>query len=222
MSLRVYKKSGHLHVYPDFSNDSRYLTFSLGNRKLSSRVLIFSLPAGASWNTGGTCPQTCPGCYALKTERIFPSARESRRTNLELLQDYGPEVISLAIARILAYHGHRFDVWRIHEGGDVYSARYAWALRAAGALLQDHGKAAYTYTKTEYAPILEPAVNVVRSILPNGELNYGPESDLDAKRARAGLSADDPTCPATLGHDVTCGHDCTFCHHMQYVLFVQH
>lgn len=217
-SVRVYSKSSHLHVYPDIHNDDRHLTFALGNRKLSNRVLIFSLPAGAQ----GTCPQTCPGCYALKTERIFPSARDSRQTNLDLLQEYGPGLITIALARIQAYHGRKFDAFRIHEGGDVYSAAYAWALRAAGALLQDHGKAAYTYTKTVYSGILRPYVNVVNSILPDGSLNYAPIDDLDALRVRSGLSADDPTCPATLGEDVTCGKDCTYCHHMQYVLFVQH
>jgi len=215
MTDKLLKKGNFLHYYPNI-DDPGYLTFSLGNRKLSSRVLIFSLPAGAD----GTCPCTCPGCYARKTERIFPSAAASRGMNLSMLQAYGPRVIVSAIKAILNKYRHLIDAIRIHEGGDFYSAAYANAWMDAAAHAREFRIATYTYTKTSFPPL--PGINVVQSTLPNGELNYGPADDLDAKRYRSGLSADDPTCPATLGQDVICGKDCTYCHHMQYVLFVQH
>ena len=101
-----------------------------GNKKLvnndKARFLIWNLPA----------IQTCPyatehckrACYALKAERLYPSARESRQNNFweSLKDDFSDRMIdTIAYYRnSKAYEGKKMLV-RIHESGDFYSQEYA-------------------------------------------------------------------------------------------------
>jgi len=76
--------------------------FSKGNRKLSKDVLIWNLPA----------IKTCPGsstecrkyCYALKAERLYPSARNSRLRNLRFSksESFVEEIVKFLTQKVIS------------------------------------------------------------------------------------------------------------------------
>jgi len=95
---------------------------SLGNnRKLAENIPVFNLPQG----------KTCSGktavcqkiCYALKAERMYPSAAAMRARNL-LATKRDTFVVEM-IAELdycIAHKGTKYV--RIHESGDLYSQSY--------------------------------------------------------------------------------------------------
>jgi len=95
--------------------------FSIGNEKLGSRVLTFSLPAVI----------TCPGssdscrdhCYADNRRSVFvcPSVQQRYQQNWEMSQrdDFHEMTIQLL-------KSSRHPLIRIHVSGDFYNDVYAW------------------------------------------------------------------------------------------------
>lgn len=104
-----------------------------GNKKLvnnsDTRFFIWNIPAII------TCPyatERCKkSCYAIKPERIYPSAKSSRYANLN--DSMSPDFASRMIETI-EYHMNRPSIkgkniiFRIHESGDFYNVTYlkAW------------------------------------------------------------------------------------------------
>ena len=157
--------------------DLPLLKFSKSNGKLSNR-LIFSIPAGYSCPHAGKChtfalrdtgkivdnPHGCSEslefrCFAAMAEARFPTVRESRWRNFDLLKaardiyikDH-PETKTkyyLAIRNLiiesLDAQPHR-DIVRIHESGDFWISHYmkAWMLAAECNPNQKF----YAYTKS--------------------------------------------------------------------------
>ena len=189
------------------------LTFSLGNAKLSKDILIFNLTAG----TEGSCVVDCPGCYAKKAEKRYPTVKAARAENFRIVKEH-PEIISQAVPAIVAKYKKRISTIRIHESGDMFSKEYAlaWDI-TAGQLRIEYGVKTYTYTKTG---IRLHNVNVVESILPTGEFNFGRKAWVEEKAQE--LNA--PICPATKEKekDITCGKDCGLCIDHKTVLFIKH
>jgi len=210
MASNIRKKSNQIYFYV---NSQDYLTFSAGNRKLSSSILIFNLPAGSR----GSCPMDCPSCYARKAERIYQSVRESRENNMKMLQHHGEQILVNAIARILSYAPH-IKAIRFHESGDIFSDNYASALKTAAHHAQNRGIKTWLYTKTEHNSISLYPANVVESILPDGDINFGSRDYVADKNKRFKA----PICPATQGKKTICGEDCTICQTSRLVLFVEH
>ena len=189
------------------------LTFSLGNKKLASDILIFNLLAG----TKGSCVVDCPGCYAKKAERLYPSAAKARKENFRIVKE-NPDIISQVVPAIVAKYKKYISTIRIHEGGDMFSKEYAQAWDVtAGQLRIEYGIKTYTYTKTN---IRLYNVNVVESILPTGEFNFGRKVWVEEKAQE--LNA--PICPATQDHQgpIICGDNCRICIDEQHVLFIKH
>lgn len=105
-------------------------TLTSGNKKLVSnnyvKYLIFSIPAVK------TCPyatEHCKSaCYALKAERCYKSAKNSRESNYNatLSADFAPAMASLIRATVArkSYASAKKIVVRIHESGDFYSQDY--------------------------------------------------------------------------------------------------
>jgi hypothetical protein len=115
------------------------LTFGQGNAKLDKRIATFSIPAG----------HTCPGaaqclakadrltgkltdgsnqqfrCFAASAEAMYPSVRESRHRNWDMLKAAKSRESMGAL--ILASLPDA-EIVRIHVGGDFYNADYflAW------------------------------------------------------------------------------------------------
>ena len=130
--------------------------------KLGLRLKTFTLPAG----------HTCPGaqdclsradsitgkitdgedtefrCFAASAEAVYPSLRKLVWHNLELLQDAlshrdGHERAADLICQSLP---EKFDIMRVHVGGDYFSRNYflAWCMVAE----RNPDKVFYSYTKS--------------------------------------------------------------------------
>jgi hypothetical protein len=99
----------------------------------------FGLPGGES------CPGKtpfCDGCYAIQTEKVFPSASRLVQRNYAALLAHGDDVDALAaeLGAMVAEYAAEFDkylakgrvapednIFRIHWDGDFYSLPYAQA-----------------------------------------------------------------------------------------------
>lgn len=90
--------------------------FSKGNRKLSSKQLIWSLPRGKTCIGAGECLKWC---YEIKIERMYKNATDSRERNLEASkrESFVKEVVDY-IER------SKRRIVRIHESGDFYNQKY--------------------------------------------------------------------------------------------------
>jgi len=207
----IRKKSNVIHYFID---SAEYLTFTLGNSKLSNSILIFNLPAGSM----GSCIMDCPQCYAKKAEKMYPSVKQSRWNNLNMLKKHGPNILITAISKILDYNSS-INAIRFHESGDIYSDEYADAIKTAAMHARNRGIRSYLYTKTGYnSSILHP-VNVVESILPDGDINFGSIDYVERKSKKYS----DPICPATYkSKKIICGKDCKACMESRFIVFVQH
>lgn len=196
---------------------------SRGNKKLPETTIIFNLPAGPI-SEGGSCPncQDCyASCYARKAERIYPATRSCREENMRASKC--PDFVTAVVGRLtnlIAKARIPVRAVRIHESGDFYSLEYAqkWA-EIARAL---PGIQFYGYTKVpENLPTDIPDnLNIVHSILPDGETNYGEPGQALYLAAKY----DAPVCPATkyLHTHVVCGETCTKCFKYKYVIFYKH
>lgn len=125
------------------------LKLGKGNAKLGKSIYTFSLPAGWSCPGADVCkskavtvdgktrikdgPRTKFRCFAASQEVMYPSTREARWHNLDLLRAAGGAV---AMAKLLDAAvegtGKREGVMRIHPSGDFFSKGYfrAWLLVA--------------------------------------------------------------------------------------------
>jgi len=215
--LSLKRKSGYIYVF--MTNSEYYYTFSLGNKKISGNTLIFNLPAGAG--PQGSCQQTCPSCYARKAEKMRPAVLRARRRNLECLQEYGLESLRQAVHYLVNLHPVK--AIRIHESGDFFSREYLnrWQYIAEG--LKPMGIPLWTYSKSYSRTDIDRTdnLNLVESILPDGEINFGTRDYVEYKQEKFDI----PICPATLSEakqDFICNRDCHWCLTYPAMLFVQH
>ena len=131
------------------------LKFSKGNAKLGKHTLIFNLPAGKtcpaaklcqSWavlnNDGKRSIQdgkhTEFRCFAASSEVQYDAVYESRRHNLELIQDIivghvkgykeHKDLVDLIDSSLQHHRTKKTELVRIHESGDFFSQYYlaAW------------------------------------------------------------------------------------------------
>jgi len=204
--MQILKKGNYLKA----RHTGLELTFSLGNRKLPPNVLILNMPAGSAYP--GTCPTDCRGCYAKKAERIYPGTRECRARNRSAIEQWDESTILTAVRELARKHGDKIDYFRIHESGDIFNSRYAGLLDKMAAILQEYNIRTWTYTKTHHT--LQYA-NIVNSVTPEGEVNFGDRRWLAEKSAKFNA----PICPGTTG---ICGTHCKYCLDYTLVLFEKH
>ena len=116
------------------------LTFGRGNAKLDKAIYTFSIPAGHTCPGAAQClakanretGQITDGkdaafrCFAASAEAAFPSVRESRWRNFDLLR-LSKTTTGMA-ELILGSLPKDASIVRIHVGGDFYSDAYflAW------------------------------------------------------------------------------------------------
>lgn len=135
--------------------DARYLTVSEGNLKLAPtkdvKYIIWNLPAII------TCPYATEHCkfycYAVKAERCYPSARESRAAHFEAAQkaDFVERMVFTIEANLNrpGYKAAKRVVVRIHESGDFFSKEYADAWRRIAAHFTGDKRVVFmAYTKS--------------------------------------------------------------------------
>ena len=93
-----------------------------GNKKLGRCIAIFSLPAGNG--QFGTCKRKCPGCYALKIERLRPVVLTNRIRNLAISENPRFELCISRELHRLKNEKEPIKYVRVHEGGDFYNQEY--------------------------------------------------------------------------------------------------
>ena len=90
-----------------------------GNHKLSSKIIIFTLPSGITCPGKGECAKWC---YSRKAEKLYPQCLKARLRNLEATKqpDFEQKMIS-ALQYELKQGRH---ILRLQEDGDLYNQRY--------------------------------------------------------------------------------------------------
>ena len=188
----------------------------------------------------------CKGfCYAIKSQRQYIAVL-LKRSIMTFLAKYFLEWLENCIVnQIKRSRSIRFI--RIHSAGDFFSQAYinTWSRIAK----QFPKIKLYYYTKIENildvtALNMNANVNMVSSILPDGEINFGKEEKIHAlvaKYAARGIEIHvcpyhDPAtgrketyinkagrkCTRTVFPEIHCGKDCTFCMDHKYVVFFIH
>lgn len=185
-----------------------------GNKKLSRKVGIFSLPAV---KTCPNCGECCASCYALLEEQRFPTCREKRQQNYEMTKL--PQFHRLMANEIIAM---KLDIVRIHESGDFYDGAYVgeWiALAMSLPTVQFYGyskcfdKFGIDSALREFNKL--PNVNIINSMTPLGK-NYGSEEYCDRLVKEYGYHL------CKLPHNGKCMEDCKACLTESKVCFVAH
>lgn len=112
------------------SKDSRFIRLSESNKKLipnkDTKFLIWNVPARV------TCPyatEHCKAaCYAVKSERAYPSVLPSRKMHFieSLKHDFVVRMIYTIESYLLkpSYKSAKRIIIRIHESGDFYNLEY--------------------------------------------------------------------------------------------------
>ena len=165
------------------------------NGKLKNQ-LIFSIPASKE-----VCGRECPGCYAMKFQRLYSSVLpyRERMYQASLQNDFESRIIN----EVTTCKKPLVAV-RIHESGEFYSQNYIdkWT-NIAKTIPQ---VTFYAFTKRmkdfDFTSLMNlPNVVIIDSLM-HGKLNYDKLSNLD------------PTifiCPATQDKTVSCGIQCNYC-----------
>lgn len=118
------------------STSTNLFSFSHGNAKLPDSTLIFSIPAGHTCPGANLClsrahrdtgkitdgPDTVFRCYAASEECRFPSVRQGRWRNFDLIRRLGPVELSAALPlSIAAARDHKTTHVRWFGSGDCFS-----------------------------------------------------------------------------------------------------
>ena len=165
-----------------------------GNHKLSSNTLIFNLPAIPE-----VCGRICPGCYAIKAQRVYPAVLPSRMQKLAASR---LDTFSTAILKELANAKKPFKYVRIHESGEFYSQDYINSWTDIASSFPQYTFYAYTKRLSEFDfSSFKSLPNVVLiNSLHFGKLNYGKPGSEPATVF---------ICPAT--KLTRCGIECVYC-----------
>jgi len=195
------------------------ITLSKGNMKLDKSILIFSIPAV---KTCPNCRDCAASCYARKAEKVYPQVLPCRERNYSATQDleqFEEDMIALIKDTQRKAKKHKPSAVRIHESGDFYSKEYAeaWA-RIARACPE---LTFYGYTK---APWMLPEdipenMNIVESVMPGGEVNFGSHEKVIKMSKEYGAAI----CPyGKAKKTFKCGTDCKACMRRSRVVFIEH
>ncbi|UMO76201.1 hypothetical protein SEA_TOMAS_266 [Streptomyces phage Tomas] len=133
--------------------------------KMSLLKNAFSLPSGKNYSCPGAT-SVCDGvCYAGKLEKQYPAFRNLALHNWELLKDasYGEmqEMLTTMINEFVSecdqYKASK--VFRWHADGDIFSSKYAWAIRYIAFKFPD--VQFWIYTRSfQYVKFLKGARNL--------------------------------------------------------------
>jgi len=174
------------------------------NRKLKAGgIVVFNLPAGLT--CGGP---VCPGCYAMKAQRMYRSAREKRLWNFE--QSKGVNFVFNVSVELASGHCKTAKIMRWHESGDFYSQAYVDKVTQIVANLPD--RVFYTYTKRlkdwDFTCLKARPNMILINSAQFGPVNYGDEAQVEAWRRAGAL-----VCPATGGKGpvISCNSGCNLC-----------
>lgn len=216
---------------PMFGNISPLLVN--GNEKLGKGVWTWStLPTNKSFTVRmnddgtetltevGTCPCSCPGCYATSGCYCFNSTKKSLAIKTVLARRYLDFVKRAIIAQIKA---DKIHLCRIHAAGDFFSAEYIEMWREVVKACPEC--VFWSYTKN---PAAEKAFdefkncNIVKSVIHGIGFNFGHCGYI--MRAYEALKAAGKSvyiCRCGIDKNQHCAN-CKGCSKNEYVLFVEH
>jgi len=184
------------------------VTCGKGNLKLDKSIMIFNLPAGKEY----TCKETCGNCYAIKAQVMYPSVLPCRISNYN-----ASKTDSFVSVMVNLIKKHGFKTVRIHESGDFYNVEYVNKWDKIAEQLPE--VKFYGYTKQNFVSFTSNNVNIVNSLLPDGNLNFGSLEYVKEKSKQFNI----PVCPVTLKvNSASCGKTCRLCQTKKNMLFVIH
>lgn len=201
-----------------------------GNSKLGKGVWTFStLPTnqqftveinGKEYVIGGTCPCSCPGCYATKGNYNFSGVRKSLAIKTYLAKNFPEFVKNAIIAQIKACD---IKLCRIHASGDFFGMQYIVMWRE---IVKESASCVFwTYTKNKVA---ENAfsdlqnINIVKSIVPGFGFNFGKcEYILKVYNALKEIGKPVYICRCGIDNNQHCTN-CKGCSKNEFVLFIEH
>ena len=145
---------------PEVSTFRELPFFGRGNGKLPDSFLTFSLPSGHTCPGALTClalsdrntgqitdgPQQIIRCYEVSTEQRYPTARNSRWRNFDLVRHAAPDALrDILLGGIERSRQHKTTHVRWFAGGDCFSVALRDGIIAAAERTPDliH----YFYTK---------------------------------------------------------------------------
>ena len=187
-----------------------------GNSKLGANIAIFDLLA---IHTCGNCRDCAKSCYAMKAQRQYKNTFNKRAINTYLAAndtDYLAEMLLNQLSR------SNVPYVRIHSSGDFFNNRYVEMWEFVARTCAE--KKFYFYTKMDGILDMEnlinlPNVNRVKSILPDGSINFGSMEYILEKSRKFGIKI----CPYGISDKpIKCGTDCTVCMEEEYCLFLEH
>lgn len=174
----------------DYDGHNIYISYpmTVGNSKLSRDVLIFDTLAVY---TCGNCSDCANRCYAVKAQKAYPTCWDKRATNTYLAAH---NIALLRHLLVLQLATSNKPYVRIHASGEFFSQQYV-NMWTDIAMFFPHIQF-YYYTKM--SDILDftqleslPNVNAVKSILPDGSVNFGGYEYVEQKSLQFNI----PVCP---------------------------
>lgn len=169
----------------------------------------------------GTCPMSCPGCYARTGNYQFNTTKYALIMRTKLLRNYPDIYFALIRVQLSTENIERL---RIHAAGDFIPGEAA----GFAAVLKDYPSVmSWTYTKCQISGEIADLdsldnCNVVKSIVPGCGFNFGHIDYIIStfhKLLDAGKSV--YVCRCGIDKNQHCS-DCDGCCNHEYVLFVEH
>lgn len=145
-------------------NNEYVKMLSSGNLKIGALVGIWDMPAII------TCKGACPGCYALKAERLYPQTRACRlRHMLHILYSVYNPLYKKAFINNFIKNCNMYNIIRFHGSGDIFHEGYKKILLD---IVNNCKKVKfYTYTKIlnnsniDYINNNYKNLNIIKSII---------------------------------------------------------
>ena len=188
---------------------------SRGNIKVDKNTGLFSLFAGA---TCLNCKDCIGNCYACREQR-YTNVYNKRVAYTHLATANTNYLASVLDTQIKHEKNHGMKYVRIHESGDFFNNDY---IDMWNDIIKRHSDIRFYYfTKVEdildFSPLKLNNVNSVKSVLPDGSINFGSEDYILEKSKKFNI----PICPYSRDLNNGCGK-CTICAFSPYVLIKEH
>jgi len=195
------------------------ITMSKGNLKFAPEILIWSIPA---IKTCPNCADCAASCYARKAEKVYPQVLPCRERNYQATQDleqFKRDMVALIKRTQKTSKKHTPSAVRIHESGDFYSKEYAEAWAAIARECPELTFYGHTKAPENLPEDIPENMNIVESILPNGEVNFGSKEKVLRMSKEYGAAI----CPYGKAKKAfKCGTDCKACMRRSRVVFIEH
>lgn len=182
------------------------------NKKVGKEIWVFNLP------TGITCPPKVSclfDCYDRKAEMRWPTVLPAR------IRNYKKSLTDTFVQEIITEINKKsIRVVRPHAAGDMYSPDYVEKWIEIARNCPD--TIFYTYTKWNHNNLEKLSelrnFNLLKSILPDGDLNFGDENYIKIKHEKFGY----PICPSYGSSNKKTCYQCKICFRNPYVLIPKH